>query len=217
MHYPECSVIICAAGGSTRMGQPKPFLPWTDGRTFLEKIIDEYRRIQCVEIVVVVNSSFADVYKKHGHDFLDREKIIVNQHLERGRFYSIKLGALALGYASSAPDRASPAPDSTSPAPFCFIQSVDMPFVTERTLFALLFAGREDAYVAPRFGDRGGHPVLLGARVAAKLAYERDDSNLKDALRGCEKISVVVNDEGVIININTMVEYRQHFGKGGEP
>ena len=49
------SVVILAAGKSSRMGNLKFLLKYNERFTFIEKIIDTYQNYNCKEIVVVLN------------------------------------------------------------------------------------------------------------------------------------------------------------------
>ncbi len=75
--------------------------------TFLDHIIQIYRRFKVKEIVLVVNESF-DLGAFHQDDKI---KIVINDNLEFGRFYSIQLGLQKLTGQN------------------VFIQNIDNPFV----------------------------------------------------------------------------------------
>ena len=50
---PDVSAVLTAAGESTRMGQPKPLLPWR-GATLIEYQVDSLSRAGVSQIVVVL-------------------------------------------------------------------------------------------------------------------------------------------------------------------
>jgi len=93
----QYSVVILAAGTSSRMGTPKFLLKYNESTTFLEWIIKEYEAFACEQIVVVLNREGANLFESHYANFTDKLKIIINYHPEWERFYSVKLGLTALG------------------------------------------------------------------------------------------------------------------------
>jgi len=109
------AVVILAAGISERMGNQKSSLPFSEEETFLDHIIHVYQKFVVSEIIIVVNESFDP--ETISHD--DSIKVIVNDKLEYGRFYSVQLGLKELK--SSA----------------VFIQNIDNPFVNTGLLMSL--------------------------------------------------------------------------------
>ena len=57
------SIIILAAGKSSRMGENKFALKYDNNLSFIEKIIETYRDFKCEEIVIVLNKKGIEVFK----------------------------------------------------------------------------------------------------------------------------------------------------------
>lgn len=189
----DCAAIILAAGRSRRMGTPKPFLVLENGRTFLEHILSIYQAAQCVPIAVIVNEDFKKHYSSGGHVFLKDEQLVINDDLDKGRFRSVWLGAKSIQHVDKS----------------CFIQNVDNPFVNNLILEMLSQYKSANKYVYPCIGDRGGHPILLGAHIVSYIAaYLQEDGNLRNVLKRFRHHAVRIDDGGILYNINTPEDYK---------
>lgn len=94
----------------------------------------------------------------------------------------------------------------------CFIQNVDNPFVTVDLLSSLLPYAHPEGYVVPVFKGKGGHPILLGAKVAKEIFNkEHGDLSLKEVLKNYKKIEMETQDEKVLVNINSKEDYKKYF------
>ena len=192
------SVIILAAGNSSRMKCPKVFLSFDKGRTFLEKIIDSYIAAGIDDIILLINE---DVQKKIEKMLIDNYgdkeiKLIVNHFPERGRFYSIRLGLMQ------------------SETIFYFIQNIDNPFISASLLNRMIGISDKGNYVVPVFNNKKGHPVLLDKSIKKHiLSCESGNGNLRLLLNGFNKIELAWRDEGILANINTQLEYEKYFSQ----
>lgn len=190
------SAIILSAGKSSRMGVHKFSLRFNDSTTFLENMVNEYNAFGCNEIIIVLNPD--------GASFLDQLKlslpsnvtIAINHHPEWERFYSLKLGAKLLLKT-----------DST------FVSNIDNPFVNHSVLSLLTKYYKDADYLNPIYKGKGGHPFLISEKVIADLRSEElDQIHMKEFLGRYSKKSVEVDDESILLNVNTNEEYRRLFG-----
>lgn len=192
--FKPCAVLILAAGNSQRMESPKFALQYTKNQTFLEKIIQVYTEFGCKEISVVLNKEgklIADRLELQ----LKKTQIVLNEHPEWERFYSIKLGMQSLS--------------KQHPV---FIHNVDNPFVTRVLLESLISQDISAAYVVPTFDGKGGHPILISKRICQALALEKkNDLILSDFLKAYDQKRLAVNDAHILTNINTKEIYHQLF------
>ncbi|BDX39243.1 hypothetical protein CYCD_25980 [Tenuifilaceae bacterium CYCD] len=189
------SAIILSAGKSERMGVPKFSLKFDSKATFLEKLIGEYSTFGCDEIVVVINPKSAELLNKLQLNIPNTVKIVINHHPEWERFYSLKLAALAL--------------HEVKPV---FVSNIDNPFLTQETLNILFKKADNFDYISPSFNGKGGHPFFLSAKVINELKTEKlDQIHLREFLEKYSKKLVEVNDEKILLNINTMEEYSRFF------
>ncbi|MCK4663363.1 MAG: NTP transferase domain-containing protein [Bacteroidales bacterium] len=189
------NAIILAAGNSQRMGFPKPFLKWKNNITFLEKIINEYHKFNIDKIIIVINKESLKYYNKNEYKFLEKETIIINEHPEYERFYSVKTGITAL--------------DNYNP---CFIQNVDNPFINQEVLLRLSENIINDGYVSPVYKGISGHPILIGESIIKHLKKIKDHNhNLKDIISQFKRKNIEIPESTILYNINNLKEYKKFF------
>jgi CTP:molybdopterin cytidylyltransferase MocA len=191
----EYSAIILSAGESSRMGVPKFSLQFDENIIFLQKIVKEFTDFGCYEIIVVINE-IGNKYLKENELFLpENVKIVVNEHPEWHRFYSLKIGVNALSETNN-----------------CFVHNVDNPFVNHDVLKALFNNINTADYISPEFAGKGGHPFLLSEKVLKKIAQtEEDQKHLKEFLNQYSRLRIKIEDEKVLTNINTLEDYSRYF------
>jgi CTP:molybdopterin cytidylyltransferase MocA len=191
------SAIILSAGKSERMGVQKFSLKFDSKITFLEKLIGEYHSFGCDEIIVVLNETSAVLYHQLKLSVPGNVKVVINHHPEWERFYSLKLAALAL--------------NEVKPV---FVSNIDNPFVTAKTLSTILNSSKDVDYTSPSFNGKGGHPFFISEKVIMDLrSEEQDQTHLKEFLYKYSRKFVDIDDERVLLNINTMEEYKRYFNK----
>jgi CTP:molybdopterin cytidylyltransferase MocA len=190
----EAGAVILAAGRSERMKEMKAFLPFDDNNRFLEKILSTYSGWGCSEIVVVTNPEAIQRMKLAGM-VPSAVTIVVNDHMEFERFFSVKLGLGAIRSSS-----------------FCFIQDVDNPCI-DSPILDLLYQHRSDEkYVSPVFENKRGHPVLLNRENMNRICkWNVNSANFKEVLGTFECQNVEMPDDRVLININSPEEYKRYF------
>jgi CTP:molybdopterin cytidylyltransferase MocA len=189
------SAVILAAGLSTRIGSPKFALKFKGQKTFLEEIVDRFAEFSCSEIIIVLNPKGKAFLENMEIRLSENIKIIVNPHPEMGRFSSIKIGLKSLMIKNNV-----------------FIHNIDNPFV-EVGLLKLLFNDIQQAgYCVPVYKNRGGHPILISPKVGdAIIKCSHNDLNLKEYLKAFQKKTIEINDPKIMININTIQEYKEIF------
>jgi CTP:molybdopterin cytidylyltransferase MocA len=191
----EYSAIILAAGKSERMGFLKLSLKYNKNATFIEHIQAEYQKFGCNEIILVVNEIGNQYLIENKIQLTEKVKVVINKHPDWHRFYSLKIGAKSLS--------------EIRPT---FIHNVDNPFVNQYVLKKLCDRITEADYVSPEFDGRGGHPFLLSEKVIKEIAQTKEDQkHLKEFLNQFPKMKVPVDDENVLVNINTIDEYEKYF------
>ena len=194
MKRENVGALILAAGSSSRMGTPKAFLPFDEKSNFLEKICSTYIEWGCNKVVVVINEASQKKVRITGdHD--QTVTIVVNDHPEFERFYSVKLGLQKM-----------------TKSDFCFIQNVDNPFLTHTILNNLYRARSNEAYVVPTFGNKGGHPILLNKKTILYLSSFPDNAaNLRQVLGEVPCKKVMEKDSHILVNINESDEYERQM------
>ena len=192
----NCSVIILAAGRSSRMGKPKYLLELDNGTPFLENIARQCEDFGIENIVVVLNSDGIFQMEKHPLNLTHKTQIALNQYPEYGRFYSIKTGLQFIN------------------TDFVFIHNVDNPMAKKKVLERIYDAIIEADVIKPIIDGKGGHPVLISRKVIDFIVHEKqNDLNLNEVLQRFTTKRVEVQDNSILLNINSHNEFVEFMKK----
>ena len=185
----NCSAVILGSGLSERMGKPKALLHWDESTTFLEKIINEYNKADCSEIICMINIKTKDFCNTL--NLPSNIKFVMNLHPEWGRFYSIKTAVQAL-----------------KEIDYCFIQNVDNPFVSIDLIEKIYSERNSYAWCSPMYNEKGGHPILIPKYIFNKIPEVKiNDMSLLDFLIPFQRIIIETDDDTILKNINTPEDY----------
>ncbi|MBI5539851.1 MAG: NTP transferase domain-containing protein [Bacteroidia bacterium] len=188
----KVNALILAAGNSTRMNAPKPFLKFDKNITFIEKIISSYQKFGCDDIIIVVNTECVEAIRKFQ---VDNVTIVINENIELERFHSAKLGFQKM-----------------QDCDFCFLQDADNPFITKDILTYVYSENLPDQYIIPSYKGKGGHPILLPESIISDLKkYQKQSANLKEFLSDYKSYKLEIPNKDILININTPEDYNYYF------
>ena len=158
--------VVLAAGSSTRMGRPKQLLRLGEV-PLLQHVVDAVAAAGLDEVVVVLGHE-ADAIEA-ALELPSEVRVVLNERFAQGHH-----GSVRVGFAEA----------STKDADVAMLLG-DQPYIggdlVERTIEA--FVSSAAAVVRPRHGEAPGHPVLVRADAAARLASGSDE-DLGPALRG---------------------------------
>jgi CTP:molybdopterin cytidylyltransferase MocA len=142
---PKLSVagLVLAAGGGRRYGGPKALVR-RDGELLVERAVATARDAGCAPIIVVLGASAAEVREQAS---LGDVTIVDNAGWKTGMASSLKAGLAALA-------------DTDADATVVLL--VDTPGVTAEAVRRVAAKAGSDALVTATYGNRRGHPVLLG-------------------------------------------------------
>ena len=189
------SVLVLAAGESTRMGRPKPLLEY-DGETFLERVLRMLAKLEGIDSrLVVLGHKASDVRQAvHFHG--------ANSFTYRG-YRQGMLASLKAGIRTALKRE----PDLES----LLICHVDQPLVQPETYAAIFnaFQSEHDDVVVATYGGEHGHPVLLGRDFMDELIVDREVTSLREFIenRARGRRYVDCDDPAVTQNINTPEAY----------
>jgi CTP:molybdopterin cytidylyltransferase MocA len=180
--------VILAAGEGKRIGQTKALIE-TDGKTFLETIVEKLKTAGCKPILVVGGADYKEVKKE-----AERLKIafVHNLNWESGQFSSLKAGF------------------SNLEMDFCgaVIALVDHPFVAQQTYNDLIGAFNQfnQRIVMPIHNHHRGHPIVVPRAIIREVIEAADDLTLKDIIGNHENMTVMhrCEDPGVLQDIDTI-------------
>jgi molybdenum cofactor cytidylyltransferase len=147
---PFVSAVVLAAGGSSRLAQPKQLLPYR-GATLLDAVLDTARASPFDQLVVALGGSAQEVSREAD---LSCFRVVVNESFGSGCSSSI---AAALEVVDPECD-------------VLVLMLGDQPGVTRETVCTLL-DGRGDAPIAVcAYSDGRGHPIAFARSVFGELS-----------------------------------------------
>ena len=182
--------LVLAAGGSSRLGQPKQLLPYGDA-TLLDHVLDTARACELDQLVCVIGGAAGEVRATVRFDDVE---VVENPGFGEGCSSSIATALAAVD------DRAE----------VLVLMLGDQPGVTAETVAALL-AGRGDAPIAVcAYADGRGHPLAFSRRLFPELASLHGDKAVWKLLdRHAAEAAEVAVDGPIPRDIDTWDDYAQ--------
>jgi len=185
--------LIAAAGYSSRMGVFKPLLPLGE-KTVIETAVDSLKQGGIQDIRVITGYQGEKIHAVlEGFD----GRVLDNPLYPEGMFSSILAGIRNLE------------PDTEA----FFLLPGDNPLIRRRSIKEILRVYRKTgaAVVYPVFNGKRGHPPLISAKCFPAILRSDGAGGLRHVLARFEVDSAeaVVADEGILIDIDTVDDYRK--------
>ena len=193
------SIIILAAGASTRMGMPKQLL-MIEGKTLIKRVSEMAMDTTCYPIVIVLGANRGLVRKE-----LDKMPITVidNTQWENGMSSSIKIGLAGAYMTQKAIDAV-------------IFLTVDMPFVSAKLINDMVAKATENPdsqIVACSYDKQIGIPVLFKRSIFNDLLELKGDEGAKKiVLKNKDKTSLIDFPIGKF-DLDTIDEYWNFVGQ----
>jgi molybdenum cofactor cytidylyltransferase len=190
---PLISAILTAAGESTRMGRPKPLLPWR-GVPLVEYQVASLVEAGAAEVIVVLG---------HRHELVVLHVKgpgvchVLNPDYRQGKTTSIKTGLRHVD----------------SGATGILLLAVDQP--RPPGIIATVIAAHiqnDGLITSPRNQGHGGHPLLFSARLRDELrAITEEKQGIREVVQAHigEINEVAIDDSIVRLDINSPEEYEE--------
>lgn len=190
-----CSVVLPAAGRSSRMGEPKMLLP-LGGVPLLGRIVETFREglVKAGEgyewEIIVVTGYYRDSVEKLLENLPVRTVFNPEHHLDMA--VSLKVGFSA----------------AAAPRDFFLTSPADHPGICSGTVARLardFDPADPNRILVPRCNGRRGHPVLLPGDAGARVTAAPPGWTLRDLVRGglYPVVEVEVDDPGVLADVDT--------------
>ncbi len=193
--------VVLAAGLSSRMGEHKMLLPWADGKTIIESIVEQLIRSRLDHIVVVTGHRADDIRRVLKP--LDVPMVHNRQYRTGEMLSSLKVGLRAL-------------PASVSSA---MIVLGDQPRLEAGVLHKLMKAYAESTHTiaAPSYNQRRGHPILIHRTHWPEILDLPLEGSLRDFLNAHQSniLYVDVDTDSVLRDVDTPFEYNQERLRAG--
>lgn len=186
--------VILAAGGSTRLGQPKQLLTW-DGQTLLTRVVGAALGGGCEPVVVISGAVPLQVAN-------ERVEVTENQHWERGLGTSIRCGVQHLLHSRG---------DALDAV---MLLACDQPFVDEQLIRRLIstFEACGKPIAACSYAETLGIPALFHRSCFEALLRLPDASGAKPVITSDPtRVAAVPFPQGAI-DIDTPADLAQLQG-----
>ncbi len=204
--------LVLAAGESSRMGTPKQLLEY-GGDSFLKRAIEGFIRAGADDIVVVCGYMFERMkdhifnsnYSISKKELMDRLIIVENADYKSGQLSSIKAGLNAFTRKKAVDFYRG-----------FMIQLIDRPLVRYDTFIKLkeTFVSGAQPILIPSYQMKRGHPACFSSEFIGCITALGENASLKDILSSYESgiNYLTVDDAGIIVNIDTPLEYEKIKG-----
>lgn len=175
------------------MGRPKQTL-LLHGKPMLEDVLDALRQTKVDRIVVVLGANEKEVKEQVK---FQREEVVFNPRYAEGMSRSLKAGLAAAGEEADA----------------AIVVLGDQPLLSPATVNKMV-----DAYldsrapvVVPVYHGIRGNPVLFGKTLFPRIMTIHGDSGAKAILEENKDsmLEVEVEDEGIVVDIDTPADYEE--------
>ena len=193
------SAILTAAGESTRMGRPKPLLPW-HGVPLVQYQTTSLLDAGVDEVVVVLGSQHEEVVP---HVAGRGVRYVINSQYRLGKTTSIKAGLQS----------------SNSGAAGILLLGIDQPRPAE-IISTIIQAhlGHNALITSPRYQGLGGHPLVFSHLLRGELgAIVEERQGIREVFRAhsSEVNEVVIDDPIVRLDLNSPEAYEEAVARYG--
>ena len=190
------AAVILSAGESSRMGRPKALLP-IDGETFIERIVGALRRTSVGRVIVVLGYNADEMKGQIVHLPVE---ILINPDYKLGQLSSLQVAVRRL---QNDPD-----------CEGILLHLVDHPYIDAKLVETMIEKFRASGHliVMPRYGGKGGHPVIFSHKLFSELLAAPLDQGAKAVVNAHRDEILVIEsqDAGVTVDIDTPELYRQY-------
>ncbi|MFH4965763.1 nucleotidyltransferase family protein [Gaetbulibacter sp. M235] len=193
------TIIILAAGASTRMGSPKQLLKW-ENSNLLCHAINTALNVGDVEVIVVLGANYKQIQKEI---MCLPVTIIKNDNWKEGLGNSI---AFSISFIKQ----------SLPKTDHVLVMLADQPLIDSTYLKLLISKYKQDTtkIVCTLYHqEKSGVPVIFNKAYFDELLQLNQDKGAKEVLKKHSKDLKFVDGKDVIVDIDTMEDYKILYKK----
>ncbi len=168
----------------------------------MQYIVDVLHSARIIDVVIVLGAEAEEIRKSL--TWFDG-KIVVNEEWQKGQLTSIIKGINALDLNSTEPEEINGA----------MICPVDHPLLSQSILVDLLqeYWTSKKGIIIPTFNGQRGHPVIFDKKYFDELRSAPHDVGARAVVHkhADDVCEVPVNEESVLINIDTPEDYTKYI------
>jgi molybdenum cofactor cytidylyltransferase len=193
----KISALLLSAGESKRFGENK-LLTNIDNKTIIEKSLDSLilQQKSLNEIIVVIGNDYTKILKTISNKKLPQVKVVLNKNYRKGIASSIIKGI----------------ENTSTDTEVCIIALADMPFIKPETIKILINEIEKGRYgiITLIYKNRKGHPIAFSKKYFNELKRLKGDIGGRNIVEKYKKdvLEIEVDDEGIIIDIDTKEDYK---------
>jgi molybdenum cofactor cytidylyltransferase len=189
--------IILAAGESKRMNVPKMLLPF-NGKTMIEKVIDNVTRSEVFRTLVVLGSYGDEILEAISHLPVSH---CYNENYRCGMLSSVKCGFRNLPLHYNA----------------VIVFPGDQPMIEPEVINQIIKAYRETGkgIIIPVYRKKRGHPLLIDFKYRDKIDKLSDDEGLRSLAEMHQEdvFEVKTKSPGILKDFDTKEDYLNEINK----
>jgi CTP:molybdopterin cytidylyltransferase MocA len=192
--------IILAGGASTRMGAPKPIMPWGD-QTFVQAIIHKMKAAGVAPVLVVLGAHFREA---HDHCLSCGATPSFHQGWSLGQFSSLQAGLSEASKFSLQSDANVQQPATMKSLMVALVDQPHIAFEVFREVVQVAMKFPEKLII-PTFDHRRGHPYVIPANLFSSILAMPPTATMRDFLNAqqSKQMTVPVMDPGILFDIDT--------------
>ena len=192
---PNITIVLLAAGASSRMGSPKPLLRWKN-KTLIEERIQTLQ--QCQPSLLVVLGAYADQIVP----LIDRAKVatLINPFWKNGMSTTIAFAIQNILKKDTLPDG-------------ILLTTIDQAFVDSAYLNAMIDTfqvGKEQIMVSQSENNWKGIPVLFDRVYFEELSQISGDNGAKEVVKKYPNKVTLCYGGSKLVDMDTPEIYQQH-------
>lgn len=193
----QTGIIILAAGGSSRMGQPKQLMHF-GGKSLVRRVTDAALAVEQHLVIAVTGADAGAVAQELAETGV---QLVTNPGWQSGMASSIRVGLLSL--LDAEPELAA-----------CILAVCDQPFISAVVFEGLKSTQRSSGkgIAASGYDNTYGTPVLFTRAYFKQLLQLEGQEGAKKLIRQHEDDTAIYPFEEGRIDIDTMAEYNKLTG-----